>query len=222
MAERLAGDAKVAIKDGVVDGFDLPAINQQLAHLENIGNILALGQAAGCRAARPDFRRSPPPPAANGTVTTDRRQAVRRGGTATAEAAVDLVPVTLQSHVQLQRWPTAMPRHWACAAKAPWTPPGKIIDINDLQRWLAERGLGRAVKAKANGRDVLQQLLPRAFATGDQLPCTPAPGPIKPASSAGPKSSRCGRIAQLVEQLESSISGPKVRVLVRPPKFGGK
>ncbi|CAA7625186.1 AsmA-like C-terminal region-containing protein [Magnetospirillum sp. SS-4] len=146
----LNGDGRMEVRDGVVDGFDLAAINGQMSRLENIGSLLALVQTGLSGGQSRVSSLSAPFTIANGVVDSRDIKMVAEGGGATGTAVLDLPKDRIDARL-------------AFRLSAPDTPPlglrlegrlgspGKTIDINALQRHLVERGLGRALKGKGGG-----------------------------------------------------------------------
>jgi uncharacterized protein involved in outer membrane biogenesis len=160
MAARLGGDAKVAVHDGVVAGFDLPAVDRQMASPQNIGSLLGLvpaglsGGSTRFSLLAASFR------ADSGVVVTRDARLDADGGTATATATVDLPRWTLDSAVDIRLANGTAPP-LTLRFEGPLDHPRKIIDVNALQRSLAEHGLGAALKgdgAASAGRQLLQNL----------------------------------------------------------------
>lgn len=150
MAASLNGDGTLAVRDGTIEGFDLPAVNQRLNNIENIGSLLGVVQAGLAGGKTPFSQLSGTFRAENGVVTSDDIKLDAEGGGANAQTRVDL-----------PRWTTstAVGIHLANATQAPLgvrlegtlDNPRKIIDVNALQHYLVSRGLGRALKNKDAG-----------------------------------------------------------------------
>ena len=163
MAAHLDGDGRLAIRDGIVTGFDLPAVNVQLAHLENIGSLIGLAQAGlsggstRFSALNATFR------AQNGIVTTQDARLDADGGYATGMATFDLPRWSVESRIDIRVAGGTSPP-LGLRFEGPMDAPRKIIDINALQRYLVERGLGSALKGKGG----LDALLGRSPAVNDQ------------------------------------------------------
>lgn len=147
MAARLNGDGKILVRDGIVDGFDLPAVNQKLNNLENIGSLLGVASAGMSGGQTPFSQLYGSFRAENGIVTSRDLKLEAQGGGASAESVIDLPRWTTSTQIAFH------------LANAPQTPlglrlegpldnPRKIIDVNALQQYLVSRGLGRALKGK--------------------------------------------------------------------------
>lgn len=166
MAAGLDGQGTLSVRDGVLDGFDLPAVNQRMGNVENWGSLLGVVQA-GMAGGRTPFS------VLSGTFHADKGVVVSRdlkldaqGGGASAQSTVDLPRWTTSSAVSF---------HLANAAQAPLglrlegplDNPRKIIDINALQQYLVTQGLGRALKGKGDEQQAEGQ--PREKNTGKNI-----------------------------------------------------
>ena len=162
MAARLNGEGKLAVRNGVVAGFDLPAVDRQLTNLRNIGSLLGLVQAGLSGGTTAFSSLAASFHAANGVVTTRDARLDAQGGTATGVATIDLPRWTLNSRVDI-RLATATAPPLGLRFEGPLDNPRKIVDVNALERYLVERGLGQALKGQQagppSGRQLLQDLL---------------------------------------------------------------
>ncbi|MBY0431613.1 MAG: AsmA family protein, partial [Rhodospirillales bacterium] len=149
---RLDGQAKLEVHDGAVNGFDLQAVNQRLNNIDNPASLLSLVQA-GLTGGQTRFS------ALTGTFKVDKGVVITRdlalqaeGGTAQAVATVNLPAYTIDSRTEfrLAEHPAAPPL--VLRLQGSLENPRKVFDINALQSWLVERGVGRLLKGK--GGDV--------------------------------------------------------------------
>jgi uncharacterized protein involved in outer membrane biogenesis len=158
LVSTLAGDGKLSVADGLLNGFDLPAVNQRLQHLDTIGNVLALAQAAMAggntrfSSLAGTFR------ADKGVVTSRDLRLQAEGGIATAETVTDLPRYTTDTRLAVRVADGSAPP-LVLKLEGPIDNPRKIADVNDLQRWLMDRGLGKALSGK--GGDLIQALTGR-------------------------------------------------------------
>lgn len=148
LAARLSGDGRFEVKNGMAEGFDLPAVNAQLKDLKNIGNVFALAQA-GLGGGRTHFTTlTGTIRAESGVVSIRDAKLDADGGTATAEASADLGRWTQESRIAIRvdqgNAPPVILRF-----DGPLDNPRKTIDLNDLQHALVAHGLGSALKAAA-------------------------------------------------------------------------
>ncbi|CAA7626949.1 AsmA family protein [Magnetospirillum sp. UT-4] len=150
MASSLSGDGRLLVRDGTIDGFDLPAVSRQLKTIETIGSLLGLAQSGLSGGSTRFSSLAGTFRAENGVVTTRDLRLDAEGGGATAVSTTDL-----------GRWTTATEIAFALAdstappllvrLEGPIGNPRKVVDVNALQQHLVARGLGRALKGKGGG-----------------------------------------------------------------------
>jgi uncharacterized protein involved in outer membrane biogenesis len=152
----LTGDGHFQVKDGVVEGFDLAAMDAQMRRLDNIGSLLGLIQAGLSGGSSKFSSLSASFRAERGVVTSRDIQLVAEGGGATGTAVVDLPKDTIDARFAFKlSTPDSPPLGLRLEGKL--GSPNKIIDINALQRYLVEHGLGKALKEK--GKGLIESLL---------------------------------------------------------------
>lgn len=169
MAARLDGDAAVTVRDGVLDGFDLPAINRQMGNLRNLGSILGVAQAGMSGGRTPFSKLAGTFRAENGVVVTRDLKLEAEGGGASADSTVNLPGWSTDTRIAF---------HLATAPQVPVAfkleggleNPRKIIDLNAIQHFLVSQGLGKGLRAeqpansdqpreKNTGKNILKGLL---------------------------------------------------------------
>lgn len=155
MAARLNGDGKLLVRDGIIDGFDLPAVNQRLNNLENIGSLLGVVQAGLSGGQTPFTQLYGTFRADNGIITSRDLKLEAQGGGATVETTNDLPRWTTSTQIAFHL-ANAAQTPLGVRLEGPLNNPRKIIDVNALQQYLVSRGLGRALKGK--GGESLQGL----------------------------------------------------------------
>jgi uncharacterized protein involved in outer membrane biogenesis len=174
MAAHLDGDGRISVRDGTVTGFDLPAVNAQLNHLENIGSVIGLAQAGLSGGATRFSALNATFRAENGIVTTRDARLDADGGNATAIATFDLPQWSVESRIDIRVAGGTSPP-LGLRFEGPMDSPRKIIDVNALQRYLVDRGLGKSFK----GKDLLEGLLGRRKTPDTaQPPDQPPPPPV--------------------------------------------
>ena len=152
----LMGDGHFQVKDGVVEGFDLAAMDSQMRHLDNMGSLLGLVQAGLSGGSSKFSTLSASFRADRGVVTSRDIQLVAEGGGATGTAVVDLPKDSIDARFAFKlATPDSPPLGLRLEGKL--GAPNKIIDINALQRYLVEHGLGKALKEK--GKGLIESLL---------------------------------------------------------------
>lgn len=169
MAARLDGDATLTVRDGVLDGFDLPAINRQMGNLRNLGSILGVAQAGMSGGRTPFSKLAGTFRAENGVVVTRDLKLEAEGGGASADSSVNLPGWSTDTRIAF---------HLAAAPQVPVAfkleggleNPRKIIDLNAIQHFLVSQGLGKSLRAeepansdqpreKNTGKNILKGLL---------------------------------------------------------------
>jgi uncharacterized protein involved in outer membrane biogenesis len=170
LVSTLNGDGRLAVRDGLITGFDLPAVNQRLNNIENLGSLLGLvqsglsGGTTRFSALNGTFR------ADNGVVSSRDLKLAAEGGTATAETTIDLPRYTQDTRIAFRLAEGSAPP-LGLRLEGPLDSPRKVVDINQLQRWLVERGLGKGLSGKGGG--LMESLLgrkPKEAAPQDQEP----------------------------------------------------
>lgn len=146
----LKGDGRMEIRDGVVDGFDLAAMDAQMRRLENIGSLLALIQAGLSGGQSRVSSLTAPFTIDRGVVDSRDIKMVAEGGGATGTAIIDLPKDRIDARFAFRlSAPDAPPLGLRLEGRL--GAPNKVIDVNALQRHLVERGLGKALKGKGGG-----------------------------------------------------------------------
>ncbi len=180
LVSSLAGNGKISVKDGTIKGFDLAAVNQQLANIDRPMDLLTLfasamkGGSTKFTSLDGTFKMT------DGVMRTDDLKLTAPSGTGTAAGTVDL-----------PRWQTDITAHLKVAANpaapalgvrvhGPLDQPNETILANDLQKYLIERNAGK----------LLQKFVP---GLKNVVPSRPAPSqpaaPAQPAQPAKPQPS---------------------------------
>ncbi|KIL99548.1 AsmA protein [Paramagnetospirillum magnetotacticum MS-1] len=161
----LSGNGRVDVNDGEVAGFDLAAMDARMRNMENLGSLLGLVQA-GLSGGKSRFS------SLSGTFNADKGIVVSRdltlvaeGGGATGIATIDLPQETISSKIAFKLAAPGAPA-LGLRLDGPLASPNKAVDINDLQRWLVEKGLGKALNPKGAGES---SDAPKKFKAGDAL-----------------------------------------------------
>lgn len=162
MMSGLDGTGRMAVRDGVVTGFDLDAVNRRLSDIRDpAGLITALqtglnGGATRFKTVNGTFR------AKDGVVHTDDLRMVAASGEALAVGSIDLPAWTTDSRIDFRvaAHPDAPPL--ALRLTGPLENPRRVFDIQGLQNHLIGKGLDRVFRGKGKGADILRQLIPNS------------------------------------------------------------
>ncbi|MGE5516345.1 MAG: AsmA family protein [Bacteroidota bacterium] len=169
MAARLDGDGKLLVRNGTLDGFDLPAVNRQMGNLRNLGSVLGVVQAGLSGGRTPFSQLAGTFRADNGVVVSRDLKLDAEGGGAHADTTVNLPDWSTRTTIAF---------HLANAPQTPITVrlegplenPRKIIDLNAIQQYMMSQGLGRTLggdqqqqgdqpREKNTGKNILKNLL---------------------------------------------------------------
>jgi uncharacterized protein involved in outer membrane biogenesis len=150
----LAGTASLAVKNGVIKGFDLKAANDRLKGNQGVGGLLTL-LASGVTGGDTHFSSlTGTAKAERGIITSNDLSLIAEGGDAKGVATINLPADTIDAHADFR---------FANAHDAPaltmrlngsLDSPHRTLDLKMLQQWLAERGL-----KTGKPKDVLKGLL---------------------------------------------------------------
>jgi len=151
LVRNLAGDAQVVVHDGVVDGFDLTAINQRLGQLDTVADFAAL---AGTSLTGGQTRFT----AIDGTFLIDQGvarsndlRALMEGAEAHATAEIDLPQWRLAVDGTAQLLGHSESPPLGLRMRGPLDQPTTTFDTKALQAFLASRAIGGAIKAFGEG-----------------------------------------------------------------------
>ncbi|WP_235062867.1 AsmA family protein [Paramagnetospirillum caucaseum] len=165
LVSSLAGNGRLEVADGEVSGFDLAAMDSRMRNIENLGSLLGLVQA-GLSGGRSRFSSLSGTFAADRGIVASRDLAlVAEGGGATGIATIDLPKETISSKFAFRLAAPDAPA-LGLRLEGRLAAPVKAVDVNDLQRWLVEKGLGKAFNPKGAGEN---SDAPRKFKAGDAL-----------------------------------------------------
>ncbi|MEX2649002.1 MAG: AsmA family protein, partial [Alphaproteobacteria bacterium] len=170
----LAGDARVALADGVIDGYDLTAINQRLSNLDNVVGFAAL-IGTSLQGGSTPIR------AADGTFTIERGvarstdlRALMDGAEAQGEATIDLPRWTVAATGQALLLGHRESPPLGVRIKGPLDDPRTSFDTKALEAFVAKRVVGTAIKTF--GDDKTKTIFD--ILTGEPSASEPAPEPL--------------------------------------------
>jgi uncharacterized protein involved in outer membrane biogenesis len=145
----LSGSGKVSVTGGVIRGFDLKAVDERLAGSNSPTSLLTLLQA-GLSGGKTDFTSLTATLAASrGVVTVNGLRLTADHGSATGRADINLPDYMIDARAEfrLASAPTGPPL--VMRLSGPLEEPHRFLDINEIQRWLVQRGSSRGGRPRA-------------------------------------------------------------------------
>jgi uncharacterized protein involved in outer membrane biogenesis len=154
MVAALAGQGKLAVRDGIITGFDLKAVNDRLKNLDRSLDFLTLFAGAMKGGTTKFSSLDGTMRIEKGVVRSDDFRMVSDSGTGEAKGYTDLPDwnMDIQAQFQLSGHSNAPP--FRVRLTGPPDRPDQKINYNDLQKFL----VGRVVE-KGVG-DLLKKVLP--------------------------------------------------------------
>lgn len=161
----LGGNGRLAVRDGVVKGIDLPAVSARLKQIDRVVDIVGLANAAlgggqtRYRALDGTLRIE------KGVVRTDDLRLVAEAGEGRGKGSVDLArwQLDFDADFNLTEHRDAPP--FGVKLHGPLDEPQKILRLEALQAWVLQRGAGSLIRRFAPGarearpEDILRGLL---------------------------------------------------------------
>ncbi|MEO5375726.1 MAG: AsmA family protein [Alphaproteobacteria bacterium] len=160
MIGNLTGNGTLAVRDGVVGGFDLDAVNRRLGDVRDAGGLIAALQT-GLNGGSTRFK------SVNGTfqvrrgvLRTEDLRLVAESGQAAAVGSIDLPAWTTDSRIEFRiaAHPEAPP--FALRFSGSLDNPRRVFDLQGIQSHLLAKGLDRLAKRRGKSADILRDLLP--------------------------------------------------------------
>ncbi len=147
MAARLNGSGKFEVKDGIVSGFDLPAVGKQLNSGDNVAGLLGIVQSLLSGGQTPFSHLSASFRIDNGVMVSDDLVLAAQGGSANGKTTINLPRWDINSQTALRLEPSSAPPV-LIKIQGPLDNPRKAIDTNALQQHFLARGVGQVLKGK--------------------------------------------------------------------------
>ncbi|MGH6719150.1 MAG: AsmA family protein, partial [Alphaproteobacteria bacterium] len=142
----LAGDARVALRDGVIEGYDLTAINERLKRLDSLIDFAALAGTSLQGGSTPIRQ-------ADGTFVIERGvarstdlRATMDGAIATGEAVIDLPRWVIAANGQAELQGHRESPPLGIRMRGPLDQPETSFDTKALQAFVAKRVVGAAIQ----------------------------------------------------------------------------
>ena len=147
--EHLDGTGKIAIKDGAIKGFDLKAVDQQMANLNKPAGLLNLLQAGLSGGTTHFSSLNGTFHAAKGIVNTNDLTLTAEGGEARANGSINLPGYVMESRTDFKLASGSAAPPLSMRIFGPLDHLRQVVDINDIQNWLIQNGLAKLFKGKA-------------------------------------------------------------------------
>ncbi|MEE8559118.1 MAG: AsmA family protein [Alphaproteobacteria bacterium] len=147
MVSALTGKAALDVKDGVIKGFNLSAVNERLKNLSTAVDFLTLIQAAMSGGSTRFSSLAGTFDIADGVVRTRDLRMIAKGGEGRAAGVVADLPrwlIDMKAEFRLTDHPAAPP--FGMRLEGPLDEPRRIFDANRLQAYLVERGVGTLLR----------------------------------------------------------------------------
>lgn len=142
----LGGDGRFEVRDGVLEGFDLPAVSARLEHLDRTANLVALLGTALGGGRTPFSSLSGTARVSNGVVRTDDTTLVSKAARADAKGEIDLPRwlIDMTATVHMTEHADAPP--FGVRLTGPLDAPNRSLATDSLQTYLLRRGVGRLLE----------------------------------------------------------------------------
>ena len=201
----LNGLMKIATKDGVFKGFDLPAVSQRLKNINRATDILTLF-AAGMGGGSTKFSRLDGTfQIVNGVARTNDTKMIAEAGEGTAVGTLDLPKwvMNMDTSFRLSEHPKAPP--FGMRLRGPIDEPRRFFQFQDLQAFLLRRSVDRFLKKVLPGEKApAAQTPPAASPPAAQPPAASNTAPPPPPS---PKPKRADEKINPEEILRGLLQG---------------
>ncbi|OIR06251.1 putative assembly protein [mine drainage metagenome] len=158
MVAHLDGGAKVAVHDGVVRGFDLKAVSDQLQNLKSPLGLLAVLET-GLSGGQTRFSAlTGTARIENGILVSKDLDLEAEGGGATGRLSINLPDWVMDSHIAFRLSSNGAVPPLGLKVAGDLDQPRRFVDVNAIQQWLAARGIGRRGRLK-KAEDSLSRML---------------------------------------------------------------
>jgi len=158
MIAHLNGTAKFEAKDGAIKGFELKAVDDKAKDMKSPLGLIGLLQAGLSGGSTKFSSFSGTAKVKDGIVTSDDLALVAEGGGANGQVSANLSGWVMDAHAafHLASSPDAPPL--VMRLTGPLDNPRRFLDINAMQTWLAQKGIGAKGGLKDAG-DALAKML---------------------------------------------------------------
>ena len=192
LIQTLAGNGKLSLRDGVVDGFDLGAISDRLGSLDNEAAIVAMLAQAGSGGQTPILAADGTFTMTDGVATSDDLKVVLDGGKADFTMTADLPRwwIELAGQAELTAHPgaPAIP----ISVRGPIDAPTRVVDTSALETFLVGRAAETALRklgGDSEAAGAAGTVLDLLTGSGASQEAAPAPADTTPEEDAASSSS---------------------------------
>jgi len=164
----LQGTGKMVVRDGTVEGFDLPAVSDQLKQLDRSVDFLVLAQKAMRGGTTPFDSLTASYSITDGVLRSEDIALKSKAAEGRGTAVINLPPQEMD--VNTQFWLSEHPNSPPIGLRlvGPLNNPRQVLDVNKLQAFVLQRVIERGILRQFNkGADTQQ-------GTGTDSPAAPA------------------------------------------------
>ena len=146
MISALSGRGNIDVVDGVVNGFDLKRVSENLKNINQIAGLLGVLSSAMGGGQTKFSSLKGTFAIGKGTMTTNDLQLVADAGAGSARGFVDLPQwnMDMNADFRLTEHPSAPP--FRVRAVGPPDNPRRLLDFQALQAWVLQQGVGSLIK----------------------------------------------------------------------------
>lgn len=177
LVSKLQGTGKLLVRDGTVEGFDLPAVSKQLDQLDRSADFLVLAQRAMQGGKTPFQSLSATYTVTDGVLRSEDIALKATAAEGKGTAVVNLPPQELDA--QLRFWLTEHPNSPPIGVRmvGPLDNPRQVLDMEKMQAYVLQRLVERGLLRQLNKGKT------ETPAAGTATPQAPSAAPTQPVES---------------------------------------
>jgi len=209
----LAGDASLSMKDGVIEGFDLPKISERLDNLDNEVAVVALLADATSGGETKFTEVEGTFQIADGIARSDDLRAIMEAGAAHFTMVADLPRwlIDLKGVMELTEHENSPKIR--VSVTGPIDNPNRVVDTTELQNFLVQRAIETAIRKYGDGEggsasDLLNVLTGQGLSgsQSSQEQAPPEPQAEEPAAPEAPSQEPAAEQPAAVEQQPQELN----------------
>jgi len=151
MISALSGKGNIDVVDGVVKGFDLKRVSDNLKNINQLAGLLGVLSSAMGGGQTKFSSLKGTFGIAKGTMTTNDLQLVADAGAGSARGFVDLPRWNMDMNADFRLTEHASAPPFRVRAVGPPDNPRRLFDFQALQAWVLQQGVGSLIKNLAPG-----------------------------------------------------------------------